>query len=324
MKVLYIGGYSRSGSTMLLRVLGEATGTVAIGELIYIWERGYLQDQLCGCGERFRRCPFWNEVSQAVFGVPSDKAPGSEMASLQHRVHGYATFPSLWLPALRSPAHRRALGEYGDVVDRMYRAIAEISGAHVVIDSSKVPQFARVLTEVPGLELHVAHLVRDSRASAYSWQRKKVRTEIHWTTQHMDRHSLLRSSVEWDAFNLLFGVDRERPRSYTLIRYEDLVKDPGPLLASLAERIGEPGIAAELRSTRDEVGLKVSHTVAGNPSRFSSGKTRIAADDEWRTAMPAGHRLFVTAVTAPLLRRYRYPLQVTSRKAARQPVPGVG
>lgn len=322
MKVLYIGGYSRSGSTMLLRVLGEATGTVAIGELIYIFERGFVQDQLCGCGERFRRCPFWNEVSQAAFGVASDKAPGAELMALQHRVLGYGAFPALWVPALRSPAHRRELAEYGEIVGRMYRAIAEISGAHIVIDSSKVPQFARLLTEVPGLELHVAHLVRDSRGSAYSWQRKKVRTEVHWTTAHMDRHSLLRSSVEWDAFNVLFGVDRKRPRTYTLIRYEDLVGDPGPILADLAERIGEPSIAAELRTTREEVSLEISHTVAGNPSRFSSGRTKIVADQEWQRSMPAVQRLLVTAVTAPLLRHYRYPLQVTRETADPLALPG--
>lgn len=312
MKVLYIGGYSRSGSTMLLRVLGEAAGTAVVGELNYVWDRGYVQNQLCGCGEPFRSCPFWDEVSQVVFGVSSEKAPARELAALHRRVLGYSAFAPLWVAPLRSPSFRRDLAEYADLVHRLYRAVAEVSGSHLIIDSSKVPQAAHLLGEVPSLELHVVHLVRDSRGTAYSWQRKKVRPEIHWTTQHMDRHSIFRSSVEWDAFNLLFGVDRRRPDSYTLIRYEDLVENPGPTMSSLAERIGEPGAAAELSSTGEEVGLKVSHTVAGNPSRFSSGKIRIAADDEWRGAMAPSSRLLVTAMTAPLLRRYRYPLQLRS------------
>jgi hypothetical protein len=309
MKVVYIGGYSRSGSTMLLRVLGEATTTVAIGELIYIWGRGYLEDQLCGCGEPFTRCDFWNAVSQAVFDVPSDKVPAARLATLQRRVHGYGAFPALWLPPLRSASYRRDLHEYGDVVRRLYEAVSTVSGARIVLDSSKVPQFARMLSELPDLDFHVVHLVRDSRGTAYSWQRQKIRTEIHWTTQPMDRHSLLRSSIEWDAFNFLFGIDGSRPKSYTLIRYEDLVGDPGAMLVSVAEAIGEEQMASELRSTSDEVGLKVSHTVAGNPSRFSSGKTRIAADEEWRSAMGRGQQLLVTAATAPLLRHYGYPLR---------------
>lgn len=309
MKVVYIGGYSRSGSTMLLRVLGEATTTVAVGELIYIWERGYLGDQLCGCGEPFTRCSFWNEISQAVFDLPSDKVPAAQLAGLQRRIHGYRAFPALWMPPLRSVAYRRDLSEYGDVVRRLYEAVSAVSGARVVLDSSKVPQFARMLSELPELDLHVVHLVRDSRGTAYSWQRQKIRTEIHWTTQAMDRHSLLRSSIEWDIFNLLFGIDGRRPTSYTLIRYEDLVQDPGATLVAVARAIGEERMASELGSTSEEVGLKMSHTVAGNPSRFSSGKTRISADEEWRSAMRRRQQLVVTAATAPLLRHYGYALR---------------
>lgn len=308
MKVLYIGGYSRSGSTMLLRVLGEATGVVAVGELIYIWERGYLQDQLCGCGQPFTVCDFWDEVSRRAFGVTSEEVPAARVAELQRTVHGYLGFAPLWVPVLRTDRYRQLLAEYTDVLARLYRAVAEVSGASLIVDSSKVPQYARLLSEVPTIELHLAHLVRDSRGTVWSWQRHKVRPEIHWTAQDMDRHSTLRSSVEWDAFNVLFGADRRRPRTYTLIRYEDLVQRPGPIMAALADTVGEPGVASQLRSTRDEVTLTVSHTVAGNPSRFSSGRTRISADEEWRSAMPPGQRLLVTAVTAPVLHRYGYPL----------------
>lgn len=305
---------------MLLRVLGEATGTVAIGELIYVWERGYQQDQLCGCGAPFTKCEFWEAVSQVVFGTTSDHVPAARIATLQGRVHGYGAFAELWLPVVRRPAYRRDLAEYGDIVRSMYQAISRVSGAGVVLDSSKVPQFARMLSDVPGLELHVVHLVRDSRGTAHSWQRSKVRTEIHWKTQTMDRHSLLRSAIEWDVFNLLLGVDSRRPSSYTMIRYEDLVQTPGDVLTTVVESIGEPQLAVELRPTGDEVGLQVSHTVAGNPSRFSVGPTKIRADNEWRHSMGAGRQALVTAVTAPLLVHYGYPLRIGSAGVS-QPAP---
>lgn len=319
MKVVYIGGYSRSGSTMLLRVLGEAPNTVAIGELIYIWERGYQQDQLCGCGDRFLRCEFWDAVSRRAFGCTSTQVPSVEIAELQRRVHGYGAFPQLWLPIVRREGYRRDLAEYGKVIRSMYQAVSEVSGASLVLDSSKVPQFARMLSDVTDLELHVVHLVRDSRGTAHSWQRQKVRTEIHWTTQTMDRHSLLRSSIEWDVFNLLLGADARRSRSYTMIRYEDLVQNPGDVLARVVESIGEGHLAEEFRSTGREVGLRLSHTVAGNPSRFSTGRTQIVADEEWRRSMAPVRQALVTAVTAPLLVRYGYPLRVAY---GQDPAPG--
>jgi hypothetical protein len=44
--VLYVAGTGRSGSTLLARVLGEADGFVAAGELRYVWQRGLVEDRL--------------------------------------------------------------------------------------------------------------------------------------------------------------------------------------------------------------------------------------------------------------------------------------
>jgi hypothetical protein len=308
-KVLYIGGYSRSGSTLLLRALAEAPGVVAVGELVNIWSRGYSDDQLCGCGEPFTVCAFWSEVSRAAFGVSSAAVAASHYRSLQRRVHEFPGYLQLWSPWMRNGGFRRSLREYADALTALYRAVAKVSQSSLVVDSSKLPQFARVLAEVPGIELHVVHLVRDSRGSAYSWTRPKVRTEIHWSREEMKRYNVLRSSVEWDAYNLLFGMDRKLPASYMLLRYEDLVRAPGKRLADLAMHIGEPAVAAALSSTSEQVALARSHTVSGNPSRFVSGTTQISGDDTWRNAMPRNQRILVTAMTAPLLRRYGYPIR---------------
>jgi hypothetical protein len=45
-----IGGASRSGSTLLAALLGKTKGFMAVGELRYIWSRGYLNNELCGYG----------------------------------------------------------------------------------------------------------------------------------------------------------------------------------------------------------------------------------------------------------------------------------
>jgi hypothetical protein len=52
--------------------------------------------------------------------------------------------------------------------------------------------------------------------------------------------------------------------------------------------------------------LTRSHTVSGNPARFLTGAVPIAASDEWRELLPASSRRIVTAITLPLLPRYRY------------------
>jgi Sulfotransferase family len=306
-KVLYIGGYSRSGSTLLLRLLGELPGFVAVGELFDIWQRSYIENQLCGCGTGFRQCEFWTRVTAEAFGCTPEDVPARRLTALRSAVQGHTHLPALCTPQLRSHRYRRRLRTYADILSRLYDAIRAVAGSDVIIDSSKVPQYAQILAEANGIELHMVHLVRDSRASAYSWQRQRVRPEITDRRAYMDRHSVLRSGSEWTVFNSLLRSGARRYQSYTLIRYEDLVTNWNGELRRLAGALGTK--LPQLDEANDPVvTLRSSHTASGNPSRFQSGKIRIAPDTEWMKAMRASARLLVTGLTAPGLVRYHYPL----------------
>ena len=52
--------------------------------------------------------------------------------------------------------------------------------------------------------------------------------------------------------------------------------------------------------------LAATHTASGNPMRFTTGRVPIRYDATWQTAMLAGNRRTVTALTLPLLMRYGY------------------
>ena len=312
-KILYVGGYSRSGSTLLLRLLGELPGLVAVGELFDIWDRSYKQNQLCGCGRAFHECPFWREVTLKAFDREPADLPANDYQIQRRRVRGTASVGRLWLPMLRSAGYRAELRSYAQTLERLYGAIAAVSEARFIIDSSKEPHQAWVLREAPGVELHVVHQVRDSRAVAFSWRRHKARPEIHWRAQDMDRHTVTRSSLEWDVHNFLVSTRRSSLASYTLVRYEDLVTQPEVVLGRIGRAIGETWDLSALLEGH-ELSLRPSHTASGNPSRFAVGSTSIRRDDEWIEKMSRSERLLSTALTAPGLVRYRYPLGSRSPK----------
>jgi hypothetical protein len=70
-------------------------------------------------------------------------------------------------------------------------------------------------------------------------------------------------------------------------------------------------VAAEAhwrRHVSKEPRLGCDHTVAGNPLRFKRGTLEIRADDEWRSGMRFRSRALATAVAAPLLATYGFPL----------------
>ena len=93
-KILYIGGYSRSGTTLLLRLLGELPGMVAVGELFDVWDRSYRQNQLCGCGTAFHECDFWREVTLKAFGCEPADLPADDYEPDEQTGPGNGVGPS--------------------------------------------------------------------------------------------------------------------------------------------------------------------------------------------------------------------------------------
>lgn len=305
-RILFIGGYSRSGSTLLLRLLGEIPGLVPVGEVFDIWDRGYRQNQLCGCGSTFHECPFWQEVSLRAFGCKPRDVPAVLYMSQKRRVEGKWFCPRAWVPMLRSGKYSSDLGSYAAKLACLYRAIAEVSGGQVIVDSSKVGSQSFILRELPQVELHLVHLVRDSRATAFSWQRTKLRTEVHWQVEYMDKYPVSRSALEWNIENLRASTRRKSLASYTLIRYEDLASDPHAELRKICNGLWGTAQVDGLPKSR-VVNLGTSHTIGGNPNRFTLGETMIRIDNEWAAEMLRRDQLAVTALTAPGLLRYHYP-----------------
>jgi sulfotransferase family protein len=304
--VLFLGGMGRSASTLLDRLLGDVPGFVAVGELVFVWQRGLLDGERCGCGEPFDRCAFWNRVGKEAFDGWDSIDPG-EIEALRRRVDRNRFVPWMLVPALAPRSWRRDLERYADVLGRLYGGIVAASGADVVVDSSKHASSAALLRHVPGVGARIAHLVRDPRGVAHSWARVVARPDPVVGTGEMARLGPARVAARWDATNLLFEVVRGtgRGRPSTRLRYEDLVRDPERALAGLVALAGRSGAGlGSLRGHRADPG--VHHTVSGNPLRFHAGPLEIRADERWRREMGPADRRTVTALTAPLWPLYGY------------------
>jgi hypothetical protein len=297
-RVIYLGGLGRSGSTLLERLLGELPGVSACGEVVHMWQRGIALDERCGCGEQFGACDFWSQVGTVAFGG-WHKVSVEGFTRLRQAVDRTRFIPLLASSAL--PARmRRDLDEYTSYYARVYQAIAQVSGCATLVDSSKHASLAFCLSRCAEIDLRVVHLVRDSRAVAYSWTTRVERPEA-------SAGSYMTTYPPMSALHLL----ARRGVPVLRVRYEDLVRSPEPTVADLARFAGLPpgdlGPAlAGMRADSGSVVLSQGHLVCGNPMRFATGTTMIRGDDRWRTAMPSSQRRAVTAITLPLLARYGY------------------
>jgi hypothetical protein len=300
-RVLYIGGWGRSGSTLLDRLLGQVAGCFSVGEMRDIWLRGVLENRLCGCGQPFLSCPFWHEVGQHAFGGWKEEHARA-IHALRMRYDRPWTVPVLMAPVRWS----NGLERYVDATAALYRAIADTSKAEVIVDSTKIPSYAYLLRRIDGLDLRFVHLVRDSRGVVYSWQKSVRRPDGTQAQDLMLRYGAVSASGRYALYNTTASLMGRSGVPYTLVRYEDLVADPAAFLGRIAAFAGlQPPSFDFLEDGTAE--LRPNHTVDGNPMRFAEGPLRIRADERWRTDMDRTDRRTVSILTRPWLRRYGYP-----------------
>jgi Sulfotransferase family len=311
-RIIYLGGFGRSGTTLIERLLGELPGVCAVGEVVHMWRRGIALGERCGCGEPFPGCRFWSQVGDAAFGG-WERVDTGRVARLRSAVDRNRFIPLLARPALR-PGFARELDEYLSYYRRLYAAIGEVSGCDAIVDSSKHASLAFCLRSCPDLDVRVVHVVRDSRAVAHSWTTRVARPDSAGVS-HMRTYAPAASAAQWNAQNLALHMLARAGAPPLRVRYEDLVRAPETALREIAAFAGiapgEPNGTGALPflggdGDRRWAQLGTAHTASGNPMRFLAGKIAIRQDERWRTAMPAAQRRIVTALTLPLLARYGY------------------
>jgi hypothetical protein len=282
-RVLFIAGSGRSGSTLVTNVLGQLDGVFAAGELRYLWQRGALENRPCGCGQPFADCPVWTRVMKEVDADPAEVAAGLRQRLRIRRIRA-------WRGERAHPG-----------VAALYRAL----DGDLVVDSSKLPPYGMLVDRLDGVDVRVLHVVRDPRATAYSWRRRRG-LDGPGDERLMSRPPVAKAALLWLVWNTVTAIAWRRSGRYLRVRYEDFVADPTGVtarIADFAEVSGKPPV------TESTVHLRPTHSVAGNPSRHRTGDVRVTADREWVRGLSGPAYALVTCVTAPLLWRFGYPFR---------------
>jgi len=295
-KILCITGWCRNGSTILGNVLNEVPGFFHVGELHFLWKNsaGRGVNNLCGCGATLTECPIWSQILPV--GRPAGSSPEQHAAEVIRRQQAAVRTRHTWR-VLRRGSYSADLREHGDLMRQVYSAVAERTGARVIVDTTKIPGESALLPLLPGIEPYFVHLVRDPRAVAYSWRRPK---------QYVYTMSASRSTGYWTGFNIAaHALTRAYPQRSMLLRYEDFIADPAAGVATLLAFCGEAGAPNPVAGRT--VTLHPNHTVTGNPDRFHSGETVIRpSDSSWRDGLGKRAQLASTLLSWPLCWRYRY------------------
>lgn len=303
-RVLYLAGSSRTGSTIVANILGQVDGYFAVGELWNIWRRGIIEGRRCGCGEPVASCPEWDRILQRAFGRRLERHEAEQLDALTHQY-----LRTRWVRALRDARRNPSLDgdAYRGALAALYRAVRDITGCSVIVDSSKSPVYGALLATLPGVEVHAVHLLRDPRATAFSTTRVRTLPDFG-DGRLMRRERPYVAARRWTKNHTLCSwLLPAHAASFTRLRYEDFMARPAEATARV---VAATGVRAALPFTDERtVRLAATHSVSGNPGRFKIGDVTLRLDDEWRDAMRLPDRATVTTLTWPLLLRHRYPLR---------------
>jgi hypothetical protein len=319
-KVLFLAGKGRSGGTLLANLLGQIPGFCNVGELKRLWDSGLVHNHRCGCGVPVQECVTWSaildEADALLRGSPLAPLSAARVDLDRYAVVRWRNIARLLAARTETRDRWDALQRYTTAASAVYRSIAAVTGARVVVDSSRMPIEPVALGLVPGVDVRVVHVVRDPRAVAYSWRRSRAWTDRD-AGEHMPRWGVAHSAASWATRSVLVEMLGRRHASVT-VNYDALARDPARVLRAVVDVAGEPATDLSFL-TSGAATLVPTHSVGGNPIRMISGEVAIRPDEEWRDGMSGRDQLVATVFALPMLRHYGFPIRPTSRAVGRTP-----
>ncbi|MBL4663658.1 MAG: hypothetical protein JKY22_08925, partial [Flavobacteriaceae bacterium] len=164
-KIIFIAGDGRSGSTLLDTVLSNVEESISVGECHRFWVRYVENESHCACSKVMQNCSLWSKVEQKL----QDKFPdysASEFEKKVREIQYYKNFKRI--PSLLKSEE---WVYFAEVVKAFYTTISEVSESKCIIDSSKSMPWAYLLQQMDGFDVRIIHLERNLTEVANSWKK---------------------------------------------------------------------------------------------------------------------------------------------------------
>ena len=249
-QIIYIQGNGHSGSTLLSMVMELDARTFNAGELSFIIRKG-IENEFCSCGDKIGQCPFWNEVLDKW--KQRTNASIIELRTLRNRYERNLTTLRLYFAMF---SNSQSLRRYNFLIGILFESIAQVSGKNIIIDASKSPQRALILSRFKNIR--VLHLIRDFKGVLNSAKKSWTRDLEKGYEEDKQPRKTYRVLLDWLFINSLGSLHRLLYPSVWLT-YRDFIQFNSKVLN---ERLEPQLYIKELRPMSSE------HMIAGNALRL--------------------------------------------------------
>jgi len=286
-RLVYILGFGRSGSTLLDMLLGSLDGVCSVGE-VWALGRWITQNRACSCGEPVSRCPIWAPIAELVPSIVGS----TDLFIRQNELYRNRLIEVLGLANEQLLLHKYLDGQTNFVRSwyLIFTKLAKITGAEVFIDSSKrLDRLARLATS-DYFDVKVIHLVRHGlalvdgarRAHQRGVYKKRVipaRLILGWAMEAIHQVRFIKNVLKSDQ---VLTVD-----------YRNLASYPHDTLENICEFLGhqfDPGIVDP--ASPKYVFRQTHHLIGRNRLKASPPDTQIRYNASWENRLQRTDRLW--------------------------------
>lgn len=294
-KIIYIMGSGRSGSTLLGILLDLHSDVVSPGEIHNVgrFRKG---KRPCSCGNNVHTCSYWSSIMKNWQELNTHESIDQTITKA-FKIENFKSSLAWFKIVFNYPFQSNYFKNYLKGKYNFFKAIKEESGKSVVVDISKNPLRAYALSKHPNIDLRVIHLVRDGRGVSYSIMKKSNRKQ----------KPFWRAALYWVFINRVSNFVFKKIEKSGLIKYEDLIKNPTDTLAKIS-KITDVDLQTVMAKSEFNVAQEESHIMAGNILRKSKS-IKLKMDVEWQQKMQPKQLKSFRIIARKTLKKYGYALQ---------------
>lgn len=303
-KVIYIIGNGRSGSTILDMLLNSSDDIVGVGQLSSASDD---HAQPCSCGNSLEECPLWSKV----IALYEEKTQDYGMARIKELEAWFDKNGNLFR-VMTGNVNRENYDEYLRLTKAKYEAVREVTGKEVIVDSSKMVIRGVSLKRIPGLDVRFLHLIRHGQGLIWSTIPRQMRESYkpgNWARILPTRKRFMRLTMRWIKVNMTIAFLRTLGflKKYHFVKYEGLMQQPRETMMKIADFAGVDRATFD-HINDDETSLQTAHLISGNPKIIEQGSIRLSPEQHkvWSEAFPSWLSSVHFLVALPVYLRYGY------------------
>jgi len=210
-KLIYISGIGRSGSTLIDLIISTDPKVFSVGE-IYKFNKIKKENIPCNCGKNFSNCSFWKDFYYSKYKIKNRI----------NLIDYIKTINFIFNPFIKKINFRKKSQNYS-----LLKKIKEKTSSKYILDSSK--DIARLieLDSNPFIEVYNISIIREAEEVANSFSSRKNKNKKNYFI----------SLLKWNFINYII-VKYLKKRDYSknlVIDYEEFCKNPKKGISSIED-----------------------------------------------------------------------------------------